>query len=323
MSSEKMIALMVTEIGKKTELREIPKPEVDDESIIIKTFYSGISIGTEMLLATGKIKGYGDVPFINGYQASGVVYEMGSKMEGISKGDYVTVFCSGSHCQYVKASADLVHKLSGKASLKEASLFVQPSTSANALNMAGVKTGDIVYVVGQGLIGQCTAILARLRGAYVIASDISQSRLNISRKYCADWVIDASKMDKVSNEIKKRYPKGLDVVIESTGLKNLLDDAFECCKEKGFFVFEGLYPGTISYNFIVPHTKQIHSYYPCFIGERSVRESVIRLIESKTLNMDVLISNTVGWEKSPNIYNDLFTSKRNSYNGIVIDWTKV
>ena len=65
-----MNALTVTELGKKAELVEMPRPECDDDGVVIKTAYSGVSVGTEMWIAHGKRKDYGEVPFVNGYQAT-------------------------------------------------------------------------------------------------------------------------------------------------------------------------------------------------------------------------------------------------------------
>ena len=315
-------ALVITELGKKALLQETAYPEINKDEVVIRTQYSGVSIGTEMWIASGERSDYGPVPFVNGYQAAGEICEIGSEVEGFSIGDIVTVFCRGAHAQFTKAIQSRVHTVTNRASLMAAALFVQPSTAANALNMACINTGDVVYIAGQGLIGQATAALAKLRGAYVITSDISPQRLEISEKHCADWVINAAEEKSVSGIIKSKFPNGVDVVIESTGFASLLDDALLCCKKFGRFVFEGWYPGAVNYNFTTPHKNQITAFYPCFIGEKPVREGVIRLIESKKLDMQPLISDIVSWKDSEEIYNNLFTEKRNQYNGIVIDWTK-
>lgn len=313
-------ALAVTELGKKAEIIEMAYPQLDDDSIIIKTAYSGISIGTEMWIAEGKRADYGPPPFVNGYQASGQVVEVGQHAVGMFQpGDWVTVFCSGAHAQYVKTSRHLAHKLTSTASLKACAMFVQPSVAANAWNKAGIRTGDVVYIVGQGLIGQCAAMLAKLRGAYVITSDIATDRLQRSRELCADWVIDSNEQQAVG-AIKERFLGGVDIVAESTGFEALLDDALDTCKNKGTFVFLGWYPDRVSFHFNIPHSKQLDAVFPCFIGDYPVREGVIRLIESGTLNMAKLISHELNWDASADVYNQLFTSKRNSYNGIVIRW---
>ncbi len=318
-SEPMMRGLAITELGRKAELIELPRPKIDEESVIVKTLFSGVSVGTEMWIASGRRKDYGEPPFVNGYQASGEVVEVGAKVADFKRGDLVASFVTGSHAQYVKGNMTYTHKLPSAALAKVASLFVQPSVASNALSMANVNTGDNVLVVGQGLIGQATAQLARLRGAYVIASDISPQRLAISREHCADWVIDASKT-RVSDEIKKRFGNGVDVVLESTGFQGLLDDALSCVTWGGRFVFEGFYPDTVSYNFWIPHSKQVRAFYPVFIGTHGNREGIIRLMQHGLLKMEPLISDLVPWKQSEAIYNRLFTKERDTFNGIVFDW---
>lgn len=320
MGQETMKALAVTKLGERAELIDMPRPQADDDSVVIRTAYSGVSIGTEMWIAEGKRSDYGPVPFINGYQATGQVVEAGKRAAGdVQVGDWVAVFCSGAHAEYVRASRHHVHRLSGAGALRNCAMFVQPSVAANAWNMAGIGTGDVVYVVGQGLVGQCAAALARLRGAYTIASDIHPDRLAASAAVCADWVIDAGKTA-VPDAIRERFPNGADIVAESTGFESLLDDAMSSCRAKGTFVFLGWYPGKASFTFQIPHGKQLHSVFPCFIGDKPVREGVIRLIESGTLPMGDLISHETHWTESEALYNRLFTKQRNDFNGIVIRW---
>lgn len=315
-----MKALAITEIGQRAELMNMPRPVIDEDSVIIKTAYSGVSIGTEMWIAEGRRSDYGEPPFVNGYQASGRIVEVGANGRGrFEVGDLVTVFCSGAHSEYVKAGLWSVHKLSAEQSLKACAMFVQPCVAANAWNMAGVNTGSTVYVAGQGLIGQCAAMIARLRGAYVIASDISADRLARSSAYCADWSIDASR-EKALDAIQARFPDGVDIAAESTGFEALLDDAMSAVRAKGTFVFLGWYPDRASFYFNTPHNKQLNAVFPCFIGDRPVREGVIRLIESGSLNMLPLISHEVDWRDSAELYNTLFTKRRNDYNGIVFRW---
>jgi len=319
--SDTMIALAITELGKRAELRDMPMPHADPGGVVIKTWHSGVSVGTEMWIAYGERDDYGEPPFINGYQASGEIVEIGGNVTDLAVGDVVTIFCDGAHGQYAKASASLVHKLPDPSLAQSAALFVQPAVGANTLNHANVNTGDTVLVTGQGLIGQCTAILARLRGAYVIASDISPERLSISSARCADWAIDGSKGE-VSQEVLQRYPGGLDVVIESTGFQMLVGDAMKCCRHGGRFVFEGFYPNQINYDFSLAHVRELRAFYPCFIGPRSSQASIIRLMALGLLDMKPLISHTPSWQDSETIYNALFTKERDSFNGIVIDWTR-
>jgi len=317
--AETMVGLAITELGRRAELVELPRPRLAEDEVLVETRYSGVSVGTEMWIASGRRQDYGLPPFVNGYQATGRVVEVGPGVRNIPEGQLVAVFCRGAHSQYVKAKAELAHKLDGEGVARQAALFVQPSVGANALNLAKVNTGDVVLVTGQGLVGQCTAMLAKLRGAYVVATDVSPERLRVSEGYCADWVIDVSETN-LPEEVERRFPGGVDVVAESTGFQALLDDALRCCKRHGRFIFEGWYPDEVSYTFQIAHQRELSAFYPVFIGPRPTREGVLRMISSGALDLGPLISHDVPWEESAEIYNTLFTPERNRYNGIVIEW---
>lgn len=317
--SETMQALAVTVLGERAELMEMPRLYADAGEVVIKTWYSGVSVGTEMWIAAGKRKDYGDPPFVNGYQATGEIVEVGEGVENVAVGDVVAALCMGAHSEYAKGPADYAYKLRDASKADVTAMWVQPSVAANALNQVGVNTGDTVLVVGQGLIGQTTAMLARLRGAYVIASDIAPERLEISRAHCTDWTIDSNE-GKLSETVRGRFPDGVDVVLESTGFQGLVDEAMHCCADNGRFVFEGFYPGTITYDFMTPHRRQVRAFYPTSIGPNPSREGVIRLIERGVLDLKPLISHTIGWQQSAEVYNQLFTKERDRFNGILFDW---
>jgi 2-desacetyl-2-hydroxyethyl bacteriochlorophyllide A dehydrogenase len=314
-----MTALVVTELGKRAELREMPRPDPGPADLIVKVMFSGVSVGTEMWIASGRRSDYGPVPFINGYQASGVVVEIGKDVTNFSVGDVVAGFCSGSHAQYIKTWSGLAHRLPSKENAKAASLFVQPCVGALSLNMADVQCGDAVLVIGQGLIGQMTAQLARLRGAYVVASDISPQRLEASARLCADRVIDAT-LGPVATQIRNDFPSGFDVVIESTGFTGLIDDALHCAARHGRFVFEGFVPGDVKFNFTIAHEKQLKTFFPCFIGPYSSQAGVVRLITTGALKVEPLITHETRSSDAATVYNRLFTPQRNALNGIVFDW---
>jgi 2-desacetyl-2-hydroxyethyl bacteriochlorophyllide A dehydrogenase len=317
--NETMQALMITEMGRRAELREIPRPAIDDDRALIRTRYSGVSAGTEMWIAHGRRKDYGEVPFVNGYQVVGEVVEAGGNVTSAARGDLVAGFVRGAHAQYAVAHRNYIHKLPSDSIAVAASLFVQPSVGANALNQADVKCGDGVLILGQGLIGQTTAQLARLRGAYVVASDVAPRRLDVSRRHCADWVLDASTAP-ASEQIKPRFPDGMDVVIESTGFEKLFDEAFTCARWEGKVIMEGFAPDKVSVTFALGHAKQLRLLFPVFIGTHASREGVLRLMASGKLDMQPLISDVVPWRRAAEVYNRLFTPDRDGFNGIVIDW---
>ena len=56
------------------------------------------------------------------------------------------------------------------------------------------------------------------------------------------------------------------------------------------------------------------------MGEAPVRESVLRQLHRRSLDIEPLVSNFVSWERAPDVYGRLFTPERDHLGGIIFDW---
>ena len=320
-SSKKHPALIIHELG-KVMLGEREHRAAKPGEVLIRTEFSGVSVGTEMAGAHGRNLLWGNPPFSPGYQGVGRIMEFGDpNIKGqFEEGQLVAYFTgAGTHQAFTTAAIERTHPVSETNLYKYAGLFVQPAVGANALNKAHVKSGDSILVIGQGMIGQATALLAMMRGAYVVVTDVSKDRLAVASKHCANRVINTSEST-AWEQLEKDFPKGFDVVIESTGIMPLVEDALKCTKFEGMIVFEGHYAGDLKFEFNLAHRKQLNAVFPFFIGEAPSRESVINQITSGHLNMKALVSHEVNWKDSDVVYSKLFTPEKDSMNGILIDW---
>ena len=176
--------LVISSAG-NVEFRNVAVAPPGVNEILIKTEFSGVSVGTEMGGAYGRNKIWGDFPFTPGYQGVGRIIEFGEITEPneFQIGDLVAYFSvKGTHRSLTVAPLSRTHRVPEGALAKYAGLFVQPCVAANAINLSEVKNGDNVLVVGQGMIGQFTAFLAKMRGAHVVTADVSPERLVSSKK---------------------------------------------------------------------------------------------------------------------------------------------
>ena len=313
-------ALIVPEFG-RIELGRRPVPKPGPGKVLIRTDFTGVSVGTEMLAATGVRAFWGPVPFTPGFQGVGhiVAFGDGEERHGLTLGESVACFADGTHGAYFVADLELTYPIEENDSYHLAALFVPAAVGLNAIDKAALVSGDTVLVLGQGLIGQATAMLARDRGAYVVVSEVSPERRAISAAHCADRVIDGAAGSPWS-QLESDFPDGFDVVIESTGVASLIDSALECLRFEGTLVFEGVYPDQVSFTYELAHERQINAVFPWFIGTSEVRRTVLRRIVSGELDFDPLITNRVNWTEADVTYRRLFTAERDHLTGIVIDW---
>ena len=306
----------------EVEYREIRVAGPGKDEVLIRTEFSGVSVGTEMAGAYGRNLLWGEPPFTPGYQGVGRIVEFGEMTapHNFKVGDLVAYFTGkGTHRSLTVASIARTHRVHESDLSKYAGLYVQPCVAANALNKARVKSGDYVLIIGQGLIGQATAILSKMRGAHTVTTDVSPQRLKISREICAHEVLDTSSRP-TSEVVLECYPNGFDVVVESTGILPLVEEALKSVRFEGMVVFEGHYAGEIKFEFNLAHRKQIDAVFPFFIGEPKMRESILDMITEGQLPMKELVSHDISWREAASTYAKLFGPERDSMNGILIDW---
>ena len=110
----------------------------------------------------------------------------------------------------------------------------------HGVESAGVKLGDTVVVNGAGPIGLMYVALLVKKGAYVIATDLSDVRLETAKKLGAAKVVNASGKDTVEL-VKALTPegRGCDIAIEAAGYPEVWEKIFEWQgKEESYFYLE-------------------------------------------------------------------------------------
>lgn len=313
----------------KVEVREIELPDVGEEDIFIRTLYSGISIGTEGWILTNKFKGV-KYPLITGYQKVGVVEEAGSKVKEFKPGDKVFLRTTrlkpgienmwGGHTQYsvISCKEEELFKLPENVDLVEASLLVLPAVAYHgAVEWVGVQPGDLVVVIGLGLIGQFACQISRLRKARVIGLDLIDKRVDFARKYSADMAINSQEVN-VEEIVRHEKELGADVIIDTTGSAKAINPSFAWIKEKGKYCFQGYYPDMTCLDLFLPHAREIVCYFPCNVTPQG-EEKMIEYLARKELKVKPLITHQVSYRKAPEIFELMLDSPRETL-GLVLSW---
>ncbi len=127
----------------------------------------------------------------------------------------------------------------------EAAAPLEPlSTVVHGMAESGITMGDTVVVNGAGPIGQMYIRLAQLRGASVIAADMSPGRLAQAKAAGAVEIVDLSGIETVAEKaeaIRKATPhgRGADVAIEAVGLPEVWEQTVQCLRPGGTAVLFG------------------------------------------------------------------------------------
>ena len=200
------------------QLEEVPIPDINPQQIRVETDTTLISRGSELFRRY--IREEAVPPSIMGYSLTGVVDAVGAEVTGYQVGEWVMVVAP--HAQYVVAAPNatdgrIVPLLEGVSF--EAGTFLPLATSAVAWSdSSGVKAGDTVVVLGQGLVG--SLMMQVLRGYNpdrIITVDALPLRCELATRLGADVSINADEMDPVDEVRRLTDGKGADLVIDCVG----------------------------------------------------------------------------------------------------------
>ena len=250
---------------------EIDTPRPTDDEVLIKVESAGVCGSDMILYQQGRI---GDnvvtEPHVLGHEFCGTVTEMGANVKGREVGMRVAVepslpcreceFCRigrynicpnlrftglpptfGAYAEYIAIPYDFTHPVPGTMSVDEASMVEPLAVGVHAVELAGMRRGDTVAVLGLGSIGLLTASIAKLFGAArVFGTDLLSYRLDLSSKYGVDIPINANERGPVQAIIEETSGRGVDVVFEAAGALETPKQALEVVKPGGTVVMVGI-----------------------------------------------------------------------------------
>ena len=200
-------------------LQELPVPQIGAGELLIRTRASGIC-GSD-LMEWYRIK---KAPLVLGHEITGEVVEVGAGIQDFKIGDRVfsshhvpcgecrycraghqsvcellrtTHFDPGGFAEYIRVPRINVElgtlRIPDSMTFDEGS-FIEPlACVVRAQRFADIGPGQTVLVIGSGISGLLHLQLARARGvARIIATDISEYRLNAAKRFGADGVINGA-----------------------------------------------------------------------------------------------------------------------------------
>ena len=238
------------------ELREIPLRDLQAGEVLVRVMAAGVC-GTDVHIYHGE-EGATEVnpPVVLGHEYAGVVEAVGEQVTAVKVGDHVTIdpnmncgmcpacregrkqFCDhmqalgvnfdGGFAQYCIAPQAQCLVLDEKVPFEVGAMAEPIACCLHGIDLANIRVGDAVLVIGGGAIGLIMAQLARLSGAArVIVSEPVALRREIALKLGADGVIDPLHEDVRArfNELTGRT--GAPVVIECVGHVAATKQAFD------------------------------------------------------------------------------------------------
>jgi S-(hydroxymethyl)glutathione dehydrogenase / alcohol dehydrogenase len=262
----KFLAAVLTELKAPLELAEIESQPLECGQVLVKLEASGIC-GAQLNEIDG-VKGPDRfLPHLLGHEGGGVVVETGPGVTKVKPGDHVVLHWrtgSGIHAkpakyrwgdrwvnsgwvttfgQYSVASENRITPIDAAIPFEVAALMGCAVTTALGLinNLAKLKIGQSILVLGCGGVGQCVVQGAAMVSATpIIAIDIHDEKLEMAMRRGATHVINSRSVDWVERVQEIVGPMGVDVAVENTGLVQLIEIAYRMTAAQGRTILVGV-----------------------------------------------------------------------------------
>jgi 2-desacetyl-2-hydroxyethyl bacteriochlorophyllide A dehydrogenase len=221
---------------RRVELVSLDLPAPGEGEVLVRTLWSGISGGTEMLAYRGQVApdlpldevigalgGTFAFPFRYGYSCVGRVERSGT---GVEEGRLVFAFHPHQD-RFVALEQDLV-PLDG-VDPRVGTLFPLVETALQVALDAGAVLEQVVVVTGLGAVGLLTSLLLQRAGARVIASEPNGER----RAVAAGLGVDAVPPDAIAGILADTAPGGAPLLVEASGRPQVLAEGLSWLAHEG------------------------------------------------------------------------------------------
>ena len=248
-----MLQQLMTEPGKIT-FREIPVPEPGPDQVLVKIKKIGIC-GSDIHVFHGSHP-YTSYPVTQGHEVSGRIEAVGEYVRDLKAGQKVTiepqVFCgrchpclhgkynlcenlkvmgfqtTGTASEYFAVDASKVTPIPDTMSFSEGAMIEPLAVTVHAAKRFPELKGAKAAVLGCGPIGiLLVQSLKALGAAEVLATDISDKRLDLAKSVGADYVVNTMKEDYAEALTASFGPDKADVVFECAGSDITMNQAIQ------------------------------------------------------------------------------------------------
>jgi predicted dehydrogenase/threonine dehydrogenase-like Zn-dependent dehydrogenase len=260
----------------EVKIENVPPPVLFNNGVLVKNYYSLISVGTEKtsidmgkknliqkaksrpedvkkviqemkqvgIWATyKKVMNKLDLPKSLGYSTAGIVLAVDSGVENLKPGDRVA--CAGAgyavHADIIAVPKSLCIKIPDNVSFEDASYTTVGSIAMQGIRQANPTLGETVVVIGLGLLGQLTVQMLKANGCYVIGIDLDEKSVEASIKSGADIAIIRNKQDVKNIVMENTNGFGADCIIitAATSSSDPVELAGEIARDRARIIMVG------------------------------------------------------------------------------------
>ena len=201
------------------QLFEVEKPKPAANEVLLEVKAAGVNFA-ELELTKGRYRIPKEPPFIMGFEAAGVVVELGARVKNLKVGDRITSLVStGGYAEYATADATVAIPIPEGISFNEAATIPVQGLSAYALLKLAAKpqaSETLLVQSAAGGVGLYLVQLAKIMGVRrLIALASSKEKLDVLTGLGADVAINYTTKQWTDQVREATEGKGVDVILES------------------------------------------------------------------------------------------------------------
>ena len=266
---------------------EIDRPAPSESEVLIQVKAAGVNFA-ELEMIRGKYPAPRPLPFTMGFEASGLVAELGSGVTNVKVGDRITsIVSSGGYADYATAEARMAIPIPDGVNFAEANaITIQGLSAYTLLKFAAKPQSDesVLIQAAAGGVGLFLVQLAKSMGVKkVVALASSKEKLDVVKRLGADFAINYTKQDWVTQVEQATGGRGVDLVLEANS-GEIGDMSFKLMSPFGRTVIYGAknahdsFPTEKVRQLILKNQSVTGFNFPSLRPEQ-IRESVPHLLE--------------------------------------------
>jgi predicted dehydrogenase/threonine dehydrogenase-like Zn-dependent dehydrogenase len=265
-----------------------------------------------------------------GYSTAGTVMGVGEGVTGIAPGDRVA--CAGqdyaSHAEIVCVPQNLCARIPEGVELSHAAFTTLGAISMQGVRQADSRVGEIVAVIGLGLVGQLTMQILRAAGCRVLGIDVNEAACDLAAQ-CGCDAVALKDVEGEAARLTNGFGVDAAIITASTESNDPITLAARISRQRGRIVMVGVtgmeVPRDLFYqkelDFRLSRSCGPGRYDPLYeehgvdypIGyvrwtEQRNMEAFLQLVASKRIDLAPLVTHMFEIDDAPKAY-ELITGK--------------